>query len=150
PGATPFQVAGVTRAALPMFNITEYGHVLMTDFLIGGGRIETQEFHSPAELATLPQKVIINCTGYGARALWKDESIVPVRGQLAWLIPQPELGYGVYYRGVSTVARRDGLIVQKTGADDSFGLNDDNEAPDRAEAEESVKVIASLFGRRGA
>ncbi|MBW8814259.1 MAG: FAD-binding oxidoreductase [Caulobacterales bacterium] len=149
-GATPFPVAHVRRASLPMFNITEYGHVLMTDFLIGGGRIETMEFHTPAELAALPQKVVINCTGYGARALWKDESIVPVRGQLTWLIPQPEVSYGLYYRGVGTVARRDGMIVQKTGADDSFGLNDDNEAPDRAEAEESVKVVAGLFARRGA
>jgi glycine/D-amino acid oxidase-like deaminating enzyme len=148
PGATPFPVARVRKASLPMFNITEYGHVLMSDFLIGGGRIETVEFHTPAELAALPQKVIINCTGYGARALWKDESITPVRGQLTWLIPQPEVNYGIYYRGVSTVARRDGMIVQKTGADDSFGLGDDNEAPDRVEAEESVKVVASVFARR--
>ena len=49
--------------------------------------------HTPADLSQLPQKVIINCTGYGARALWQDESIVPVRGQIAWLIPQPEVNY---------------------------------------------------------
>ena len=34
---------------------------------------------------------MINCPGYGARALWKDESIIPVRGQIAWLIPQREV-----------------------------------------------------------
>src|SRR5579862_6906031 len=42
----------------------------------------------------------------GARALWKDESIVPVCGQIAWLIPQPDVTYGVYYRNVNILARR--------------------------------------------
>lgn len=145
PGSTPFQARGVVRASLPMFNITEYGHVLMNDFLIGGGKIEMREFHTPGELTQLPQPVIINCTGYGARALWKDESLTPVRGQLTWLIPQPEVTYGIFYRGVSTVSRRDGLIVQNVGPDDGYGLGDDREVPDRAEAEAAVKTVASVF-----
>jgi len=147
-GRHPFQTPFVRRTSLPMFNITEYGRVLVSDFLLAGGRIETVEFHTPAELAALKQKVIINCTGYGARALWKDETIVPVRGQIAWLIPQPEVTYGVYYRGISTVSRRDGMAVQATGADESYGYNDANEAPDRAEAESSVATIATLFPPR--
>ena len=73
----------------------------MSDFMIAGGKIETMEFHEPAELSKLPQKVIVNSTGYGARALWKDESIVPVRGQIAWLIPQPEVNYGVGYKNIN-------------------------------------------------
>ena len=44
---------------------------------LAGGRIERREFHSPGELAELPEKVVINCTGYGARALLGDESVVP-------------------------------------------------------------------------
>ena len=144
-GQHPFRTPYVRRASLPMFNITEYGHVLMNDFLIGGGKIETVEFHAPSELAALKEKAIINCTGYGARALWKDESLVPVRGQIAWLIPQPEVGYGVYYKGVGTLSRRDGMVVQNSGADDSYGYNDANEQPDRKEADDAVKTIASLF-----
>lgn len=142
---SPFKARYARKAVIPVFNIMEYGHMLMTDFLVAGGKRETREFHSPAELASLPQKVIINCPGYGARALWKDESIVPVRGQLAWLIPQPEVTYGVSYHNVGTVSRRDGLIVQKYGADDSYGYNDANETPDRAEAEEAVRTIAAVF-----
>ena len=42
-------------------------------------------------------KVVINATGYGARTLLKDESIIPVRGQIAWLIPQLEVNYRVIY-----------------------------------------------------
>lgn len=146
-GTHPFPTPYVRKTSLPMFNITEYGRVLLSDFLQAGGRIETVEFHAPSELASLRQKVIINCTGYGARALWKDETIVPVRGQITWLIPQPEVRYGVYYRGVSTLSRRDGMVVQRTGADESYGYNDANEQPDRADAEAAVATIASLFPR---
>jgi len=146
-GAHPFPTPYVRKTSLPMFNITEYGRVLISDFLQAGGRLEVMEFHTPAELANLRQKVIINCTGYGARALWKDESIVPVRGQIAWLIPQPDVRYGVYYRGVSTISRRDGMVVQRTGADESYGYNDANEQPDRADAEAAAATIAGLFPR---
>ncbi|MDZ4374399.1 MAG: FAD-dependent oxidoreductase [Phenylobacterium sp.] len=145
PSEHPFPTAYARRASLPMFNITAYARTLVDEFLQAGGRFETVEFRSPAELATLSQTVIINCTGYGARALWKDESIVPVRGQIAWLIPQPEVDYGVYYGGVGTVSRRDGLVVQNNGPDESYGYNDASETPDRAEAEAAVRTIARLF-----
>jgi D-amino-acid oxidase len=143
----PFPTPYVRKTSLPMFNITEYGRVLMSDFLQAGGRLEVMEFHAPGELTALRQKVIINCTGYGARALWKDESLTPVRGQIAWLIPQPEVRYGVYYRGVSTISRRDGMVVQRTGADESYGYNDANEQPDRPDAEAAAATIAGLFAK---
>jgi glycine/D-amino acid oxidase-like deaminating enzyme len=60
-------------------------------------------FIEPGEFAGLPQKVVVNATGYGARALWKDESIVPVRGQIAWLIPQAEVNYGLGYKGLNVL-----------------------------------------------
>lgn len=141
----PFAVPYARKTSLPMFNITAYGHVLLSDFLQAGGRIETIEFHTPADIESLKQKVVINCTGYGARALWKDESIVPVRGQIAWLIPQPEVRYGVHYRGVSTLSRRDGIVVQRTGMDEPYGFNDANEQPDRVDAIAAAATIAGLF-----
>lgn len=144
-GQHPFPAAYVRRATFPMFNIVAYGHTLLNDFQIAGGRFELAEFHTPADLSRLKQKVIINCTGYGARALWKDESLVPVRGQIAWLVPQPEVTYGVMYKGVSVTSRRDGLGVQVVGPDESYGYNDANEAPDRGESEAAVATIARLF-----
>ena len=88
---------------------------------------------------------MINCTGYGARSLWKDDSIVPVRGQIAWLIPQPEVNYGLYYGDVSTVSRTDGIVVQSILGGDLQGYNDSNEAVSREEAERSVGVIEALY-----
>ena len=84
----------------------------MNDFLIAGGTFETREFHSPQEVASVPQPVIINCPGYGGRQLWADESIIPVRGQSAWLIPQEGAHYGLIYKDLNVVARRDGIVVQ--------------------------------------
>jgi len=143
PFATPF----VQRAPTLQFNIMEYGHLLMTDFLAAGGKMEMMEFHTPADLARLPQKVVINCPGYGARALWKDETITPVRGQIAWLVPQPEVDYAVVYKTVSMISRRDGIVVQATGPTEAWGYDDPNEQPDRAEAETAIRTIAELYSR---
>jgi glycine/D-amino acid oxidase-like deaminating enzyme len=144
PGTHPFNQRYLRRNSLMMFNISAYARLLMEDFLAGGGRIEIAEFHAPADLARLREKVLINATGYGARALFGDDSIIPVRGQLARVIPQPEINYGLYYKGVSFVPRRDGLVFQVVG-DDYYGFNDDSAVPDRAEAERAVNTIAGLY-----
>jgi glycine/D-amino acid oxidase-like deaminating enzyme len=131
---------------LMMFNISAYARLLMADFVSAGGRIEIAEFHTPADFAKLREKVLINATGYGSRALFGDESIVPVRGQLARMIPQPDVNYGLYYQGVSFVPRRDGMVFQLVGDSDYYGYGDDTTVPDRAEAEHAVNTIAGLYG----
>ena len=143
--ATPFPVAHVRRTETLIFNVADYGHTLMSDFLTAGGVIRRREFHAPSELAQLPQKVVIDCPGYGARALWRDESITPVRGQIGWLIPQPEVKYGLYYRDVGVLSRRDGIVVQALDGGDMKGFGDADETPDRAESERAVAAIAPLF-----
>jgi glycine/D-amino acid oxidase-like deaminating enzyme len=130
------------------FNIMDYSHTLMSDFLAAGGVVKLMEFHSPAELAMLPETVVINCPGYGGRALWKDESIVPVRGQIAWLIPQGEVNYGVQYNNVSVLSRTDGIVVQAVEGGDMKGYKNDQETIDQAEADKAVATIAELFGTR--
>jgi len=150
PGSHPFPTRYARRNSNLTFNIAGYSRQLVNDFLVEGGRIEHAEFHSPAELSQLSQKVVINATGYGARALWNDESIVPVRGQIAWLIPQPEVNYGVQYRNVNILSRRDGIVVQDLGIGDMEGYNNADEQPDRAAAESAVRVVAELYGRMAA
>jgi D-amino-acid oxidase len=143
----PFPAKYAWRNSSLTFNVAGYSRQLVNDFLVAGGKIETVEFHEPSELARLPQKVVINCTGYGARALWKDESIVPVRGQIAWLIPQPDVHYGVQYKNVYILGRRDGIVVQDVGIGEMEGYSDSNETPDRPKADAAVQVAAELFQR---
>ena len=145
PGEHPFGARYLQRNSLMMFNISAYARMLMADFLANGGQIEIREFHSPADFTQLRQKTLINATGYGARALFGDQSITPVRGQLARMIPQPEVDYGLFYKEVSFVPRRDGLVFQIVGADDYYGFNDDTATPSRAEAELAVNTIAELY-----
>ena len=144
-GATPFKGASGARNELMIFNIADYGHTLLNDFFIAGGQFRQAEFHAPSQIAALGKRVVINCTGYGARALWKDETLTPVRGQIARLIPQPDVRYGLTYRQVIAVPRRDGIVVQSFEGGEMKGYGDTNETPDRAEAERAVKTLAELF-----
>ena len=146
-GSTPFPVKTVRRNSQMKFNIADYGHTLLSDFRAAGGKFVRAEFATLSDVARLKENTIINCTGYGARTLCRDESIVPVRGQIGWLIPQPEVTYGLYYNGVSMLARRDGIVVQVLEGGDMRGYNDANETVDRAESENAVKVLADLYSR---
>jgi glycine/D-amino acid oxidase-like deaminating enzyme len=91
----------------------------------------------------MDERTIINCTGYGARALMSDDSIIPVRGQTAKLIPQPELDYGFNYRSrrVSVYPRRDGLLVQAQAEGD---YNNGEENVDPAESISAVQRVAEI------
>lgn len=144
PAATPFRVGRVRHGTQMQFNVAELAHQLTTDFLLEGGHIETRLFNSPADLQRLREPVIVNCTGYGARALWKDESITPVRGQITWLAPQPEVRYGLYYRHVNVLPRADGIVVQYN-RNDMWGYGSEDETPDRTEAEAAIRTVAPLF-----
>ena len=72
---------------------------------------------------------------------------MPVRGQIAWLIPQAEVKYGLFYKDVSVLSRRDGMVVQAVEGGDMKGYGDETETPDRAEAERAVAIIADLYAR---
>jgi len=145
PGSHSLGSRYLRRNSLMMFNLSAYARMLLTDFSASGGKIEIAEFHSPGDFSRLREKTLINATGFGARALFGDESITPVRGQLARVIPQPEVGYGLVYKGVSFVPRRDGLVFQCVGENDYYGFDDATTVPDRVEAERSVETIAALF-----
>jgi exosortase/archaeosortase len=134
----------VRRFTQVVFNIGNYQRQLLDDFARDGGVLVQREFSSPRELARLPERVIFNCTGIGAKALFGDGSLVPVRGQTARLIPQPEVDYALIYRGrnLVMVPRRDGLLVQANGEHD-FGSAD--LTLDRAQTVAAVERLAALF-----
>jgi glycine/D-amino acid oxidase-like deaminating enzyme len=143
----PFPVAQARVGPSMQFNVTELAHLLTGDFLAEGGTIVPMVFETPADLSRLREPVVVNCTGYGARALWKDETITPVRGQIAWLAAQPEVSYGLYYRHISVLPRPDGIVVQQTGESEMWGYGLTDETPDHAEAEAAIATIAPLFAR---
>ena len=147
PGSHPFPTRWARRRSELMFNITAYSHQLTEDFQRNGGKIIAREFHSPSEFAALSQPVILHCTGYAARSLFGDDSLTPVRGQIGWLIPQPEANYGIYINNLGILSRRDGVVVQLNSQGEASGWNDDTETPNRAEAEDGVLQLRALYAR---
>jgi glycine/D-amino acid oxidase-like deaminating enzyme len=145
PGSHSLGARYLRRNSLMMFNLTAYTRLLMGDFRANGGKIEIAEFHAPDDFSSLREKTLINATGFGARALFGDQTVTPVRGQLARSMPQPEVGYGLFYKGVSFLPRRDGLVFQVVGDSDYYGFDDETAVADRAEAERAVNTIGGLF-----
>ena len=143
PGTHPFQQTYVRRSPQLMFNLSSYARLLMSDFLANGGKVEVTEFSHASQLLKLPEKTIINATGYGARQLFGDNTVIPVRGQTARLVPQPEVRYGLRTRELSVVPRSDGVLVQVLG--DSGNFNNTDATPNRAQAEQSVRQLAQLI-----
>jgi len=98
-----------------------YLSALLRDFYIAGGRLIVRDFHSREEIMRLPESIVFNCTGLGARALFNDQKLGPVRGQLEVLLPQPEIDYCYLSRGYM-FPRRDGIILGGTFDHDDWSL----------------------------
>jgi glycine/D-amino acid oxidase-like deaminating enzyme len=73
----------------------------------------------------LPEPVVLNCTGLGAKALFGDEELEPVRGQLTFLLPQPEVDYIVISGGLYMFPRRDGILLGGTFEHGNWSLDAD-------------------------
>jgi glycine/D-amino acid oxidase-like deaminating enzyme len=147
PEENPFGIAYSQRTSQMHFNFASYGHALLSEFFERGGRFVMRDFHGPAEFGQLPERVVIHSTGFAARDLWQDKTVMPVRGQTGWLVPQPEANYGVRYRNVSLLSKADGVVVMNTNPDigDMLGVGDSMELPNRANIEEGLKIMAPLF-----
>ncbi len=145
PGEHPFSARHARHTRQLQFNIAAYSQLLIDTLLQNGARIEQADFHTPADLLALPETVLVNCTGYGARALFSDHSLVPVRGQIGWLPVQPEAFYGVLWGPLNLLARRDGIVVQSSPQGEASGWNDDSEVPDPIETHEALNLVRRLY-----
>lgn len=99
-----------------------YLRALLRDFYNAGGRLVVKEFKSKEEVLRLPEPVIFNCSGLGARKLFGDDKLIPVRGQLEVLLPQPEIDYGYIGPG-HMFPRSDGILLGGTFDRDDWSLN---------------------------
>lgn len=91
-----------------------YLRQMLLDFQTAGGAIRRRSFESVQEIAQLPETLVFNCTGIGARALFNDQELRPVRGQLAVLLPQPEIRYAASGDWGYMFPRADGILLGGT------------------------------------
>jgi glycine/D-amino acid oxidase-like deaminating enzyme len=114
PGEHPFPLAEVSRYDTLYVETGRYLRQLMRDIQIAGGRIAVRDFASPADLTALPERLVFNCTGLGARDLFGDAELRPARGQLAVLRPQPEVRYAFTGQAGYMFPRADGIVLGGT------------------------------------
>jgi glycine/D-amino acid oxidase-like deaminating enzyme len=101
---------------------------LTRDVQIAGGQIRIRNFATPSEIAALPERLIFNCTGLGARDLFGDAELHPVRGQLAILLPQPEIRYAYAGDAGYMFPRADGILLGGTFEHDQWEATPQPEA----------------------
>lgn len=112
--AHPFPADHVDRYMTMYVETGRFLASLLRDIRIAGGNVAVRDFATPADLAALPERLIFNCTGLGARDLFGDLELEPVRGQLAILIPQPEVQYAYTAAPGYMFPRPDGIVLGGT------------------------------------
>lgn len=115
---------------------------LQADLVARGVPLVERRFGRRAELEQLPGDALVNCLGLGAGALFDDEALVPIRGQLVHLEPQ-ELPYLLSHRGY-LFPRSDVVVL---GGSAERGVTDVR--PDRARCEGILRLHAEFFGGSG-
>jgi glycine/D-amino acid oxidase-like deaminating enzyme len=108
-----------------------YLAAMVDELRIAGVNIQVRELHSREELQALPQKLIFNCTGLGARALFGDEELIPMKGQLTFLLPQPEVKYAAMFDDYYMFSRTDGVLLGGTHVRGDWSLEPDLNAKAR-------------------
>ena len=124
-GEHPFGTKQVRQADGMIVEPPIYLPAMLTDVRIAGGKIVVREIRSLDEMQALPEKLVFNCTGLGAKALFNDAELTPIRGQLTFLVPQPEVTYATTYENTYMFSRRDGILLGGTHEMGDWNLKPD-------------------------
>lgn len=120
-----FPRAFVRRFDTMMIETPLYLRRMEADVRHAGGEIVVRTFNDVSEAQALPEHTIFNCTGLGAGALFGDADIMPARGQLAILLPQPEIDYNIIAPEGYMFGRRDGIVLGGTFERGEWSLEPD-------------------------
>jgi glycine/D-amino acid oxidase-like deaminating enzyme len=91
-----------------------YLPAMQDDFLEASGTILVREIADRTAIAQLPEKLVFNCTGMGAKDIFGDDELTPVRGQVTYLKPQPQVDYAVAHDQLYMLPRTDGILLGGT------------------------------------
>jgi glycine/D-amino acid oxidase-like deaminating enzyme len=107
-----------------------YLNAQLRDFYMAGGKLVVKEFGNMEDISELSAPVIMNCTGLGARMLFNDEELIPVRGQLNIILPQDEIDYSyvapTYDNLLYMFPRKNEIILGGTSEPGNWSLEPDS------------------------
>jgi glycine/D-amino acid oxidase-like deaminating enzyme len=138
----PFASTAAERFWSMLIEPHTYLAALIRDYQLAGGKIVRREFQSIRDIHSLSEPAVVNCTGLGANALIGDTELIPVKGQLSVLLPQPEVDYCTAGPGedLYMFPRKDGIILGGTHERGVWSTQ-----PDPQQAERIMREHASLF-----
>lgn len=140
----PFQAAWVGATPGLLIDMPQYLRAIQHDLRRLGVELVQRRFEAPGEIAVLPESVVVNCTGLGSAALFGDTELVPVKGQLTMLPPDPRLRYTLSAGSLYLHPRSEGLLLGGTYVHGDLTTTFDNEAET-----EILKGFAELYALPG-
>jgi glycine/D-amino acid oxidase-like deaminating enzyme len=147
PGEHPFGAWHAQRMVTMQIDPGTLLRQLTADFQLAGGRFRIRSFSNRAEVLALPEPVIFNCSGLGSAALFDDPELVPAKGQLVYLPPDPAVDYMTFGGGFTSkrqflhmFPRGDVLVLGGT-----FDSADGSRNVDASETERIVDAHRKLF-----
>jgi D-amino-acid oxidase len=149
PGEHPFPTKYAVRTSALAIEPSIYLETLVRDFVLFGGKIVIRKFDTPRDLMSLPESIIVNCTGLGSKILFNDEELVPVKGQLTVCVPQPEVNYRAsgglpnMAVGASINPRSDGITVGNMMERGNWSL-EVNEEVRRQNVDAAIQFFAAM------
>lgn len=114
PGEHIFPAKWARRFFTMMIEPSIYLNTLLLDVQTAGAEIKIRPFSNAGEILQLPHEVIFNCSGLGSGQLFPDPELVPIKGQLCLLMPQPEVNYNLITNATYMFPRSDGIVLGGT------------------------------------
>ncbi len=105
---------------------------------IGRANVVKKVFSNVQDVLGLPEDIIINCSGYGAKAIFNDEKMQPIKGQLA-LLKSQNLPY-LYSGNGYIFPRRDYMVLGGTFEEDV-----DDPTPDDNDCKDIINMHKASF-----
>ena len=136
PGEHPFPAPYVQRIVTMQIDPGTLLRQLTQDFRMAGGSLVIRAFANISDVLSLREAIIFNCTGLGSAALFGDEELTPVKGQLVYLPPDPGVDYMTFGGGrgmLHMFPRGDVLLLGGTYKLGDYTTN--------AEPEETERIV---------
>src|SRR5579864_3716958 len=146
PGEHPFPTKYAVKSIALAIEPNKYMDAIVRDFLLFGGRLVIRKFDTRNDLGSLPESVIVNCTGLGSASRFDDTELVPIKGQLTVIAPQAGVNYRASGRlpntetAASINPRSDGITIGNLMA-----RGDSSLTPDPDVIQRNVKAAADFF-----
>jgi hypothetical protein len=128
-----------------MIEPATYLAALVADVHRAGGTFVVRRFADANEIMAVPEPAVVNHTGLGTAALFGDPELVPLKGQLTVLLPQPEVDYATLAGDLYMFARTAHSPRRHARARGRYARTEP-----RGEARDPRGARALLRGRRGA